>query len=403
VQLDQFLTSQQADTRQNLQLLLKEVGDSFVKYGGAAGLREFFKSSAVAGKSTSEVNQALLGTAPHDLSNLVRNTDLTVSALAGNNPQNLADLVTNLRTVTGSFASQGRALEVAIHTLPQVLDASGPAFAALNRSFPPLRAFARDALPGVKTASPALDAATPWVAQLRGLVSRNELYRLSNNLRVTIPPVAALARGTIPFLEQARALSNCFDQVIIPWSNATTSPADGMAYGKIYEETGYALAGLAGESRNGDANQQYVRILGGGGNNTVSFPTPGEPTADKQVGIAPYTLLGYDPAIASSAKTPFRPDIPCETQQPPNLGTGGASPPPTQTMSRSRTLSQSGITPTMLANWKSLMSLFGQERNARKAGDRKDALSLLNRIATAYKLFTRQQPSAKQIMKGRAR
>ena len=81
VQLDQVLTTLQSGVRQNLQIFLKEFGNALVKYGGAEGFREFYKTSPGAYKYTSLVNQAYLGTQPHDLSNLVRNLDSAVQAL----------------------------------------------------------------------------------------------------------------------------------------------------------------------------------------------------------------------------------------------------------------------------------------------------------------------------------
>ena len=41
------------------------------------------------------------------------------------------------------------------------------------------------------------------------------------------------------------------------------------AQGKVYEETGYGLTGINGESRSGDANGQYIRVAAGGGTNTL--------------------------------------------------------------------------------------------------------------------------------------
>ena len=98
----------------------------------------------------------------------------------------------------------------------------------------------------------------------------------------------------------------------------------------IYKETAYGLVGLAGESRSGDANGQYIRVSAGGGINTVVFPAGGGPAVGSSERSASlrYQLLGYEPAIQSSPKTPFRPDIPCETQDPPNLSSGGVADPP---------------------------------------------------------------------------
>ena len=44
VQLDQILTTLQANVRGNLQLAFKEIGDAFEKYGGAEGLRGLNRS-----------------------------------------------------------------------------------------------------------------------------------------------------------------------------------------------------------------------------------------------------------------------------------------------------------------------------------------------------------------------
>jgi hypothetical protein len=41
------------------------------------------------------------------------------------------------------------------------------------------------------------------------------------------------------------------------------------------------------------------------------------------------------PAIESSARTDFRPDVACETQEPPNLNAGAPADPPTQMTTQS--------------------------------------------------------------------
>ncbi|MDX6651559.1 MAG: phospholipid/cholesterol/gamma-HCH transport system substrate-binding protein [Solirubrobacterales bacterium] len=387
VQLDQVLTNAlQADPRQDLQRLLKELGDAFVKYGGAEGFRTFFATSAVANRATAEVNQAVLGTSPDDLSNLVVNLDRTVAGL-GDDEAKLKGLVTSLSKVTGAFAAESKGLEVAIGALPGVLINGRSALANLNTAFPPLRAFARDALPGARTAGPALDAANPWIAQLRGLLSKPEARGLAADLRPTIPQLARLASESRPFLEQIRPLSNCFDKVIVPWGNMSVGSHADTTVGPIYKETGYGLVGLAGESRSGDANGQYIRVEAGGGANTVVFGAG----ADKTVGVTPFSLLGYEPAVGSSGqdnvaasggsptlKTPFRPDVPCETQEPPNLDSGGVLPfaagGGTQTMSAQRSPSSivsSALRAQILAKARQVQSLVTKKQKVGSARGRK--------------------------------
>jgi ABC-type transporter Mla subunit MlaD len=354
VQLDQVLTTLQSGVRRNLQIFLKEFGNALTKYGGAEGFRQLYRTSPGAYKYTSLVNQAFLGTQPHDLSNLIRNLDSTVQALDADET-GLQDLVTNLRVVTGSFAAQNQALSSAISKLPRFLAVGRPALAALDRSFPPLRAFAREILPGVRSTPETLDAATPLLHQIRGLVSKPELRGLSQDLQRTIPKLTKLSHRSIPFLNQSRSLASCFNQTIIPWSNSsvpdnnfpppTVTDGAGTHPATVYEETGYGLSGIGGESRSGDANGQYIRVEAGGGVNTPLLPGPINGTVGKVtesqpgsqtvpfVGFAESQILGSQPNLAlgheDSLKTPFRPDAPCERQQPPNLLTSNG-PAPTQ-------------------------------------------------------------------------
>jgi ABC-type transporter Mla subunit MlaD len=329
VQLDQVLTDVfQSDTRRELQVFLDQFGNALTKEDGAESLRVLNKTSPGALKYTAQVNQALLGENPHDLSSLIFNLNRVVRGLNGND-QALADLITNLRITTGSFAAQDDSLERAIQELPDTIAAGNQAFSSLNAAFPPTRAFAREILPGVRTAPATLDAATPLLAQLRGLAQPAELRGLVADLRPTVPDLARLTKNTIPFMEQTRALSSCFNHVIIPWSNDSISGGDTYdsthgANGSVFEETAYGLAGISGESRSGDANGQYIRVIGGGGSNTVQSHDMS--TGEDLAGVTPLPIDGSMPPFA--AKTPFRPDAPCENQDPPNLtATGGPAPP----------------------------------------------------------------------------
>jgi phospholipid/cholesterol/gamma-HCH transport system substrate-binding protein len=323
VQVDQVLTSLQAPVRADLQSFLVEFGNSLEKYGGGEGLRTAFKTSPSAFKYTSQVSEALLGEQPGDLTGLIVNLDSFVKVLDDNKVQ-LADLVGNLGTVLDAFGQEDQALQSAIFTLPQVLSVGQPALVELNAALPQLRAFAREALPGVKSAKPAIKAANPLLAQLRGLVQPRELPALTSDLVPTVPQLANLSRLSLPFLEQARLVSSCFNNVIIPWGNLTVPNSDGTPSSQVYKNTGYALAGLGGESRDGDANGEWIRTGLTAGTNTVSYPDPDPNNAS--FGIVG-DLLGAEPSIGSSRKTPFNPDAPCENQDLPDLRASVAAPP----------------------------------------------------------------------------
>ena len=270
VQIDQIFTTLQADVRSNLQILLDELGRAF-KSGGAEGFREIYKTSPGAFRYTAEVNEAFLGEEEHDLSELIVNLDTTIEAL--NQGEDLQDLVTNLRTVLGSFAAESASLEQAIAILPDVLREGEPALASLNASLPALRAFSREALPGVRSTPATLDAATPLLAQVRGLVSEDELRGLIADLRPTIPRLAELDEeddpvprpgpGALELLQRGRHPAGRTRPSTIPRTQAT---------GQVFEELGYGLVGIAGESRSNDANGPYIRVGAGSGANGVTYP-----------------------------------------------------------------------------------------------------------------------------------
>jgi phospholipid/cholesterol/gamma-HCH transport system substrate-binding protein len=383
VQLDQVLTSLQAPVRQDLQIFLKEFGGALDKYGGAKGFQESFRTSPAAYEYTSQVNQALLGTQPGDLAGFVSNLDVVAREL-NQNSAHLQGLITNLNTVSGDFAANQASLRDAIVELPQLLAVGRPALFKLNRDFPALRAFSREALPGVKSANQALDYANPWVGQLRQLVSQPELRGLINDLRPTVPDLAALSNDSLPFLEQSRALASCFNNVVIPWSNTPIPNHDSdPPAAKVYQETAYGFSGVAGESRSGDANGQEFRVLGGGGQNTIApFTTPD--LAAPLTGVTPFNFLGSEPAKQSSAKTPFRPDVPCETQDAPDLNSEMGPAPATKESGKSAT-AQSPEEKALGQRYADILSQLADAKQLKAAGSESQAKAL---IATALQQFT---------------
>lgn len=377
VQLDEVLSGVlQADSRKDLAVFLDQFGTALIDARGASSLRALNRASPGAFRFTSEVNQAVLGENPHDLSSLIANLGKVVRGLNSSGPS-LPDLVTNLRITAGSLAAQSDDLERAIQLLPGTLEAGNNAFVSLNNFFPPTRAFAREALSGVKSTPATLDAATPLLRQLRLLSRPQELRGLVSDLRPTVPNLAQLTRRTIPFLEQTRALSSCFNHTILPFANdridgGPTYNADHGPEGRVFEETGYGLAGINGESRNFDSNGEYIRVIGGGGTNTVQ--TQDQSTGETLAGVTPFPIAGAMPPLSASAKTPFRPDIPCETQDPPDLSAVPGTPPQQQS-------APAGGTPTGTAgriakDSQTTLKELGEATQAAKDGDKPQAKSL---------------------------
>jgi phospholipid/cholesterol/gamma-HCH transport system substrate-binding protein len=313
VQLDQVLGALQADTRANLQSLLKEYGKAIVQ--AAPAYNSSIQYWLPAYKYSAVVNHDFLGQQPHDLSNYI-GAMATVSAALDAHPQNLQSLITDFNTTANAFARQNVALENTVAELPRTLAAATPAFNALNAAFPPLRTFARTFDPGVRSSGPAIDASLPFITQLRLLVRPQELRGLTSDLAVAIPALARLTNVTIPFMRNGvRPASSCVSNVILPWSHLTLNDpnfnaSNGFPAHQVYIEAADFLPGLAGESRVFDANGPYIRILGGGGTLTYSLQ-PG------LFGVALAPITAAQPQVpASGTRPPIHLNTPCETQAP---------------------------------------------------------------------------------------
>jgi hypothetical protein len=315
VQFGDLLTALQRDTRTDLQTFLREYARG-LSGRGARGFNRSIRWWVQAYRSTAIANTATLGTQPHDLSGAIRGQRDVFGALSRNVPA-LKGLVTNFSITASAFARNSTQLGQTVPALRNLLRTGTPALAALDTSFPSLRSFARQALPGVRSSVPALKASAPFVAQARGLVSEPELKGLAHDLRPTIPALAALNRSTIPFLEQSRLLSSCQNHVLLPFSQTPIPDPDFPANSDqpFAKQAPRVLVGLSGESRESDSNGPLFRGVTVAGPITILQPGEG---GEQLIGTTAFPPEGTRPA-KPTVRPRFRPDVPCETQQTPDL------------------------------------------------------------------------------------
>jgi phospholipid/cholesterol/gamma-HCH transport system substrate-binding protein len=311
VQLGQVLTTLQADTRRNLQTLLAEYADA-LRGKGADGYRRSIPHWEPAYRSSAIVQEATRGLREHDLSRYIDYAGRFARGL-DRRPERLKSLITDFNIAAGAFAREARSLEAAIAELPRTLRAAYPALGELNRSFPSFRRFARDLRPSVRETGETIPVALPFLRQSRLLVSRAELRGLVRDLRPTVPSLARITVDSRPLYERVRLAASCENEVLHEWSNDRLEDPNFPATGKVYETAPKPLPGLSGESRNGDANGQWVHVLNGAGDRTISF-------GDGRFAQAMFPILGTNPPLPEG-RPPLRPDVPCETQEPPDLRT----------------------------------------------------------------------------------
>jgi phospholipid/cholesterol/gamma-HCH transport system substrate-binding protein len=331
VQLDQVLGTLQSDARTDLQTVLQAYGDAIggepepgedadqdkdVK-GETAGkaLNDTLEYSPDALRGTAIVNDAALGTEMHDLSKLIKGQQKVSTALVSREEQ-LKDLITNFNTTMAATASEAGNLSETIERLPRVLEAANPAFDNLNAAFPPLRAFSREILPGVRETPATIAASFPWIRQTRKLVSKPELQGLVRDLQPAVDDLARTTDATVQLLPQVDLVNRCALEILLPTGDEVIQ--DGALTTGIpnYKEFFQTLTGLSGESQNFDGNGQYTRFQPGGGDQTVS--TGNVPGVGQFFANAVNAPLGTRPAFPGK-RPPYRRDLACHRNQRPNL------------------------------------------------------------------------------------
>jgi phospholipid/cholesterol/gamma-HCH transport system substrate-binding protein len=340
VQIDQVLGTLKTDTRKDLQKLLVGFGgalngqplpgedadqDASTK-GETAGrsLNDSLQYSAGALRGGAVVNQALLGAEAHDLSKLVGAQQRIFAAL-DSHEGSLKDLITNFNITMGALAGESADLSATIRELPRVLETANPTLDALNRAFPPTRAWALEMIPGVRETNATLEAGFPWIHQTRALLRPSELQGLVNELQPAVSDFAAFTKGQVEFLPVLDKFNRCQLNVILPTGEARIDEGALSTGLKNYQEFFQTMVGFSAESGNFDGNGSYTRFQSAGGGYRVQTPPVGS-FPQGLLGSATLPPLGTRPA--RGPKPPYRPESPCHKQTPPDLNAAkiGAGP-----------------------------------------------------------------------------
>jgi phospholipid/cholesterol/gamma-HCH transport system substrate-binding protein len=306
VQIGDILTALQSDTRSDLQTFLREYSKGLAN-GGAEGFNQAIEYWEPAYRNSALANDATLGQDPdRDLQRVLSGQRRTFAALV-EDERALKDLITSFNVTAGALAREDAALAASIPALRDTLRAAHPALASLNTALPSLRAFARDALPGVRSSDETLAASLPFIEQARLLMSEDELRGTARVLRQTIPDVVAFDKTSVPFLRESRALSACTNNLLVPFMglkipNPETGNEAENSDQEVRKQLQRGMPGLSGESRLSDGNNQF-------------FHAGATPPGDR---VRP----GPPPDGGSMPQT-HRPDVPCETQELPNLHAPG--------------------------------------------------------------------------------
>jgi ABC-type transporter Mla subunit MlaD len=339
VQLDEILTSLQSPVRADLSRLLESYGTALTHKptaeedltqlpevkgkSGAEALNGAFRYGGDAGRYSSQVTNAFLGTEQRDLSRLVAGAGRAFGAFAARQ-RDLQGLIENFNTFTGALASQSTNLSTTIHLLAPTLRVTHASLVSLNRTLPPLRTYAIELRPAIAELPGLISSSKPFLAQVRPLLSGKEAGGDVKLLAESTPALAGAAQAskqtTVPQLNQ---LSVCTTKVMVPTGNEVIEDRFSTG-GPNYREFLYNLVNFAGMAQNFDGNGPYARTQVGGGPVLVGEPNPhrNPGTFSDKINYA-HTIedpLGTQPQLGG--KPPLKPEVRCYTNSPPNVNSG---------------------------------------------------------------------------------
>jgi phospholipid/cholesterol/gamma-HCH transport system substrate-binding protein len=340
VQLDRVLAALRSNTRANLETLVQGFGNALNTSPTAAqdasqdpsvrgltagqALNRSLKYSAGAFEASAIVNQALLGTQPHDLSGAIQGNEEVFRALASRQGQ-LASLVSTFDATMRALAARQQDLSATIAALPPLLRTADRALTSLNASFGPTQRFAKAILPGIDQLDPTIGQALPWLTQATALVSPRELGGLVADLTPAVQDTASALQSAQALLSQSDALARCTVHNLVPTGNEVIRDPPLNSGVPVYQELLQTAVGLASAGQNFDGNGRYLRSTPAGG--SVPVQTSNLGAQGPLFGNAVLPPLGTRPAWPGQAP-PVNGSRACDRNAAPDLNrvTTGAGP-----------------------------------------------------------------------------
>jgi phospholipid/cholesterol/gamma-HCH transport system substrate-binding protein len=321
VQFDQVLSTFDQDGRANLQTTIKELARG-VQDGGAQGVNAAFKDAPQGLTGLARTSAALRGVDPDDLSRFVANTAIVSHALAVR-PDELRGLLRGLNTTIGALAAKAPQLNTSLDELSRVLTAVPPAARQANRVLGPVTKLAVALRPALDRAPGALRPANALLRSARPLLADSQLPRLARTATPALQTVDAQIPSLDALFQEVTPTAQCVSKIIVPTLGKTLDDGKLSTGLPVWQELVRFGIGLAAGSSQYNGNGHQVRLNVGVGEATLgTIPGLGEVVSSSTNGLS-----GARPLYTPGKQPPFRPDVDCTTQQPPNLDANAAPAP----------------------------------------------------------------------------
>jgi hypothetical protein len=170
--------------------------------------------------------------------------------------------------------------------------------------------------PAIRAAPETLRLALPFVDQALALLRPAELPALLAQADPAVRSLARLERPLAEVLSLVTPVTECLRQNAVPTLTTEIEDPPHSTGEPVYRDLVHGLPGLGSSAQNFDGNGPAVRYHAGFGERTVSSSVPG--LAEPIVGLTSEPILGSRPRFTNQVP-PFEPDVPCVTQDPPDL------------------------------------------------------------------------------------
>lgn len=312
VAADEVFSVFESSTRADLRTTLRNLGRT-LDGRGARDLGGVLRALPAPTRDLAVVARAVRGRTDGDLADTVRGASRVMDVLARDRASLSGVLRDGARTFEATSA-QERGVRGTLSGLDGVSRAAGPALERVDAAIGPAEDLIDTANPLARRLPATLDLAAPALRATSRVARRGRVQRLLREIRPTARSIAGAATPAADALAAIRPVSNCVRRNVIPILRTEVPDGKLSSDQPLYRDILSATVAFGGQIQNFDANGPYERFLVSVGDYLVSTGTG----AGRQETRASEPILGSIPP-KRDAPPPYRPDVPCETQDLPKL------------------------------------------------------------------------------------
>jgi phospholipid/cholesterol/gamma-HCH transport system substrate-binding protein len=226
VNLDEVLSSLDADTRDYLRLLLSDGGQALK--GNGSQLGQTIRRIEPTARYSREVNAALAKRRAN-IARVVHNFSLLTDQLGRRDTQ-LADFVVNSNAVFAALAHQDANLKQTLRQLPSTLDVTQTNLAKVQRLAEALGPTLQDLRPGARALGPSLRQVRPFVTKTTPVI-KNQLRPFT---RAALPTVKQLRPALNDLSAATPPLTRVFDVLNYALNEVAYNPPGKASEGYLF-------------------------------------------------------------------------------------------------------------------------------------------------------------------------